>query len=81
MKTEKYIGYIEIEASDGEFRVWEVVKRGDTLVVGTACNVGLLESFSMQLEDDESLDEALGELYADLVLEADGEGAYMARLS
>lgn len=79
--NEKYIGCIEIQDVGGEFHVWEVVKRGNILVVGVACNVGLLDCYSMVIEDGEPLDEALQELHADLEVEANDGAKYMSRLS
>ena len=78
--NEKYIGCIEIEANDGEFHVWEVVKRDNVLVVGVACNAGLLDCYRMVIEDGETLDEALQELHTDLEVEANDGAANMSRL-
>ena len=78
--NEKYIGCIEIQDNSGEFHAWEVVQRGNVLVVGTACNVGLLESYRMVIEDGETLDEALQELHEDLEVEANEGAANMIRL-
>ena len=79
--NEKYIGCIEIQDNSGEFHAWEVVQRGNVLVVGTACNVGLLESYRMAMDDGETLDEALQELHADLEVEANDGARFMSRLS
>ena len=79
-KIEKYIGYMEIECPGVNSPIWEIVQRGNTLVVGTACNVGLLESYHMEMEEGETLQKALEELYADLVVEAQDGPAYMSRL-
>ena len=78
--AEEYIGPIEIEDNKGEFHTWEVAKRGNILVVGTACNVGLIDCYKMKIEEGESLDEALQELYADLEVEANDGAKYMSRL-
>lgn len=79
-KNEIYHGSIEIEHPEGEFHVWEVAQRGNTLIVGTACNVGWLEDYAMEIEKGESLQTALEELLADLEVEARDGPDYMSRL-
>lgn len=79
-KNEIYHGTIEIEHPEGEFHVWEVVQRGNTLIVGTACNVGLLESYSMEMEEGETRQHAMEDLYADLRVECEDGPQYMSRL-
>jgi hypothetical protein len=82
MKTEnEYLGCLEIETPSGDHNVWEVERRGRVLVVGTACNVGLLEIYRMTMEDGETFDAALSECYADLQVEATDGARYMSRLS
>jgi len=59
-------GDVEIEALNGEYHHFTIVKTSDHLVFGGVCNVGLLQSGFMEIDDCFSLDENLQELIADL---------------
>lgn len=62
----EYLGPVEFQDNKGEFHDFEVVRVGNFLVFGGACNVGMLESGFIELEDSESEGECLQELLADL---------------
>ena len=69
----KYLGTIELTPeNDGvpEPVIWEICQEGRNLLIGTACNVGFLQTYSMEMEDWESIDEALCELVDELRVEA-----------
>lgn len=77
---EKYIGTFEIAKPNGDYDVWEVVKRGRVFVIGTATNTGLLSDYYFKMEQGESEQKALEEINADLeVLATDGP-SYMSRV-
>ena len=77
---EKYIGTFEIAKPDGDYDVWEVVRRGRVFVIGTATNSGLLSDYYFKMEQGESEQRALEEINADLeVLATDGP-SYMSRV-
>jgi len=78
---EKYIGTFEIAKPNGDYDVWEVVRRGRVFVIGTATNTGLLSDYYFKMEQGESEQKALEEINADLeVLATDGAG-YMSRVT
>jgi len=78
---EKYIGTFEIAKPDGDYDVWEVVRRGRVFVIGTATNSGLLSDYYFKMEQGESEQKALEEINADLeVLATDGP-SYMSRVT
>ena len=60
------IGDIEIEALNGEYHHYTIVKTNQHLVFGGTCNIGLLQSGYMEIDNCFSLDENLQELIADL---------------
>jgi len=60
------VGDIEIEALNGDYHHFTVVKTDQYLVFGGVCNIGLLQSGYMEVDDCFSFDENLQELIADL---------------
>ena len=79
-KGEKYIGTFEIPKPNGDYDVWEIVRRGRVFVIGTATNTGLLSDYYFKMEQGESEQKALEEINADLeVLATDGP-SYMSRV-
>lgn len=77
----EYIGILEFQDNKGEFHDFQVVKAGNRLVFGGACNVGLLESGYMLMDCEcETLDEALAELLADLETYYNDRPAYVSRI-
>ena len=58
----EYLGILELES--GEY--FDVLRTDDRLVFGGSCNVGFLESGYIIRETDETDDELLAELLADL---------------
>ena len=58
----EYLGILELE--NGEY--FEVLRTHDRLVFGGSCNVGFLESGYILRDSDETDDELLAELLADL---------------
>jgi hypothetical protein len=81
---ELYVGSLEIEFENKngemEYKDWEVVKRGNHLYAGTACNAGFLDMYVFDIDYGESVDEALQEFYADLEVEArEGPAAMSSR--
>ncbi len=63
----RHLGTLEFKDEAGQFHDFEVVRAGDRLVFGGACNVGFLESGYLVIDVDcETEDEALSELLADL---------------
>lgn len=61
----KYIGVLEFQEKE-EWHDFEVLQVNNRLVFGGACNAGFLESGYMDIDDSESLDEALSELQSEL---------------
>jgi hypothetical protein len=48
---ETHIGTIEIQTTDEEYHVFEIVQRGPFwLVAGTVCNVGLLDHYKHRID-------------------------------
>lgn len=62
----KYIGLIEFQSNDQEWHDFTVIEVGNKLVFGGGCNIGLLQSGYMEIDDCFSLDENLQELITDL---------------
>jgi hypothetical protein len=60
------LGDLEIECLNGDYVHFYVVKTETHLVFGGVCNVGLLQSGYMLIDDCFSLDENLQEMLADL---------------
>lgn len=58
----EYLGILELE--NGKY--FEVLRTYDRLVFGGSCNVGFLESGYILRDSDETHDELLAELLADL---------------
>ncbi len=54
---DEYIGIIEHEGAG----VLYVIRRGGLLIAGTACNAGIIEQYSHEIDPDFSLDENLQE--------------------
>ena len=62
-----YLGTLEFQDSKGEFHDFEIIRQGDTLFFGGACNAGFLQSGFMDFDAEcETQDDALAELLADL---------------
>lgn len=78
---EKYIGTFEIAKPNGDYDVWEVVRKGRVFVIGTATNSGLLTSYYFKMEQGESEQTALEEINADLEVLADDGPSYMSRVT
>lgn len=65
--NDKHYGTVEIELSNGEYFVTEVVKDGDKFITGTFTNTGLLrDEWEVTISDYANEQEALEELYAEL---------------
>ena len=64
---ETYIGIIEVGDS-----VFHIVQRDNMLVAGSACNVGLLDHYKQEFDDDFSLDENLQE-FIEYIEDEEGE--------
>ena len=64
----RYLGIIEFQDNQEEWHNFEVVltECQDYFVFGGACNVGLLQSGYMKIDNCFSIDENLQELIADL---------------
>ena len=60
--TGKYLGVIEGEWGE----VFDLIRLDDRIVFGGCCNAGFLESGFIEREPDETDDELLSELLADL---------------
>jgi hypothetical protein len=76
----KYLGTHEFQDDKGEWHDFEILETSDRLVFGGACNVGLLESGYMLKNEDESTDEALSELFADLEVFYNDGARYVSRI-
>jgi hypothetical protein len=68
----KYIGILELEDHE-DAGVFEIVQTEDKLVFGSSCNIGLLQSGYMDIDDCFSLDENLQALAEQLEMYYDGE--------
>jgi hypothetical protein len=55
----EYVGIIEFQSEDGEWRTFEILKTDEYLVFGGSCNTGFLESGNMKIDTCFSLDENL----------------------
>ena len=62
----KYVGIIEFQDNKGEWHNFEILATNERLIFGGTCNIGFLESGYIGCEGYEFLDEALGEMLADL---------------
>ncbi len=78
----KDYGIIEFQDHKGEFHVFNVLLTKDEsrIVFGGACNAGFLESGYLPLEDGESLDEGLQEMFADLEVYYNDGKEYVSRI-
>jgi len=76
LTSAKHIGAVELES--GEY--FEVMETPDRLVFGGACNAGFLESGFMLRDEDESIDESLRELVADLEVYYSDGPRYVSRI-
>ena len=70
MKTEKYLGIMELKRKDGDYDVWTIVRIGDRLSYGTSCNVGFLRHGYIEIGSYYNEQDALEELVAELELMA-----------
>jgi hypothetical protein len=70
MKTEKYIGIVELERKDGDYDVWTIVQVGDRLNYGTVCNIGFMRHGYIEMDSYCDEQEALEELVTELELMA-----------
>jgi hypothetical protein len=61
-----YLGMLEFQDNANEWHNFEVLATNERLVFGGACNVGFIESGFMPINEDETQDEALQELLAEL---------------
>jgi hypothetical protein len=59
---------------------FEILRAANRLVFGGACNAVFLESGYMELEDGETMDEALNELIADLETYYHDGAQYVSRI-
>ena len=76
----KYLGELGVGNREEPTEIFSVIRTTTRLVFGGACNVGFMESGYMDLETDETTDEALCELSEDLdTYYADG-GQYCSRI-
>jgi hypothetical protein len=72
----KYIGTLEVEGG-GYF---EIMATDDTLVFGSACNAGFMESGYIVRESFESTEETLQELHSDLETYYSNGPQYVSRI-
>lgn len=63
MNNDEYIGIIEHETAG----VLHVVRHGGLLIAGTACNVGMIEQYSYEIDQDFSLGENLQDFIEHIV--------------
>jgi hypothetical protein len=75
----KYLGELEIE-SKGEFYPFSMLMTDSRIVFGGACNAGFLESGFIVREENETLDETLRELIADLEVYYNDGAKYVSRI-
>ena len=61
----KYVGIIEFQDIHDEWHDFYVIETTDRLVFGGCCNVGFMESGYIE-KDNETTDETLAEMLADL---------------
>jgi len=81
IENAKYLGIIELEKSENHFEVVHVEnEKENKLVFGGYCNVGLLQSGFLEIEDGESVDEALQELLTDLEVYYSDGLQYVSRI-
>ena len=74
------VGTLEIQRPNGEYDVWDVLKRGRFYLIGSFTNTGLLSDYYFVMEPGESEQNAMEEIHHDLeVLATDGE-SYMSRV-
>lgn len=78
----KYIGLIEFQDNAGEWYNFEVLhsKQHSRIVFGSSCNVGFFESGYLEIEDGESVDEALSEMLVDLECYYNEGPSYVSRI-
>ena len=78
----QHLGVIEFQDAVGEYHNFEVflTEGAHRLVFGGFCNVGLLESGYMVVDDCFSVDENLQELVADLECYYSDGPAYVSRI-
>ena len=70
MKTEKYLGIMELKRKDGDYDVWTIVRIGDRLSYGTSCNVGFIRHGYVEIGSYYNEQDALEELATELELMA-----------
>lgn len=75
-----YLGVIEVETSNGEMEVFEVLQDDDRLIFGGASNTGFLESGFIRREPGETTDDTLGEMVSDLETHYQDGAQYCARI-
>lgn len=64
---QKYLGALEVESQETHWEIVEIhTPHGKFLIAGGACNVGLMPDYALEIEEDESTEEALQEMHADL---------------
>ena len=78
----KYLGPIEFQDNAGGWHFFEVLhsEQHRRLVFGGACNVGFIESGYLEIEEDETLEEALQEMLADLEVYYNDGPTYVSRI-
>ncbi|MFA7287269.1 MAG: hypothetical protein WC055_00155 [Melioribacteraceae bacterium] len=76
----EYVGIIEFQDNEGEYHNFEILKTDSRIVFGGNCNVGLLESGYMEIDNCFSFDENLQELISDLETFYNDGKEYVSRI-
>lgn len=81
-ENSKYLGQVEFEDAKGEWQNFEVVLTADKkhILFGGACNVGIIQSGYIEIEEGESVDEAMQEMLSDLEVYYNDGRAYVSRI-
>lgn len=75
-----YLGQIEFQGANGDFHSFEIIKSGNRIAFGGACNAGFIESGFIEIEDGESIDCALREMLSDLETYYNDGARYVSRI-
>jgi len=76
----EYLGPLELEDAPNCIGGFEILATDKRLIFGGVCNVGFLESGYMELEEYETLEEAISELVEELTVYYTDGPRYVSRI-